>query len=66
MHRIWVPLAVTQVDDWIAYRGNGVFHGSQADFEDEVYISLFTYTYGTTSVPFVGTCDSVQLVEYIL
>lgn len=47
-------------DDWIAYRGNGVFPGGQAQFGDEVYIGMITYAYGGSSVPFVGTADSIE------
>jgi len=53
----------TQADDWIPYRGNGNFPGPQAEFDSEVYIGLITYAANSASVPFVGTCDSVELVE---
>ncbi|MEE9335657.1 MAG: hypothetical protein V3U65_16320 [Granulosicoccaceae bacterium] len=66
MHRTWVLLAVTQVDGWIANWGNGEFSGSQAEFESEVYMSPITNTCGTAIAPYVGTCDSAELVEHIV
>ena len=36
--------------------------GTAAAFGQSVYIGLITYAFGTGSVPFVGTADSVELV----
>lgn len=47
---------------WIPYRGTGRLPGNQANFGSEVYIGLITYAFRTSSVPFVGTADRVQLV----
>lgn len=49
-------------DDWILYRGTGRLPGATAAFGQFVYIGLITYAFGTASVPFVGTADSVELV----
>ncbi len=51
-----------QADDWIAYRGNGKFPGQQTSFGNELYVGLITYAFGASSVPFVGTADSIEWV----
>jgi hypothetical protein len=56
------PSPGVQADSWNLYRGTGDFPGSQTDFGDQVYIGLITYAYIASSVPFVGTADSVELV----
>lgn len=50
----------TFADDWIAYRGDGSFPGKQARFGNEVYVGLITYAFNESSVPFVGTGDSIE------
>lgn len=49
-------------DNWQTYRGTGRLPGTTAPFGQSVYIGLITYAFGTGSVPFVGTADSVELV----
>jgi hypothetical protein len=49
-------------DNWQLYLGTGNLPGSTAPFEASVYIGLITYAFGSGSVPFVGTADSVELV----
>ena len=49
-------------DKWQLYRGTGHLPGPTAAFGQSVYIGLITYAYGTGSVPFVGTADSLELV----
>ncbi len=49
-------------DNWQLYRGTGRLPGSTAPFGGSVYIGLITYAFGTGSVPFVGTADSVSLL----
>ncbi len=56
------PNPGVQADSWNAYRGTGDFPGSQAEFDDQVYIGLITYAFRESSVPFVGTADGVELV----
>ena len=51
-------------DNWIAYREEGTFPGRQAKFADEVYVGLITYSFEQKSVPFVGTSDSIEWVQY--
>ena len=54
------PNAGASADDWIPYRGNGDLPGSDANFGEEVYVGLITYAFGSSSVPFVGTSDSIE------
>ena len=49
-------------DSWNLYRGRGTPPGSNPSFGSSVYIGRITYAYLEDSVPFVGTCDSVELV----
>jgi hypothetical protein len=49
-------------DNWQLYRGTGHLPGTTAPFGLSVYIGLITYAFGSGSVPFVGTADSVELV----
>jgi len=51
-----------QADNWNLYRGTGDFPGTQANFGARVYIGLITYAFRESSVPFVGTADSIELV----
>jgi hypothetical protein len=60
----------TQPDNWIPYDGgnssNGQLPGTQADFGGNgslVYVGLITYAFYDVGVPFVGTCDSIELIE---
>ena len=57
------PNASASTDDWILYRGNGRFRGSQANFGADVYVGLITYAFNESSVPFVGTSDSIEWDE---
>ncbi|MDX1696146.1 MAG: PKD domain-containing protein [Ketobacteraceae bacterium] len=54
-------------DNWIPYGGTGRLPGTPADFGgagSEVYVGLITYAFRTAGIPFVGTCDSIQITEY--
>lgn len=48
-------------DVWTLYRSTGNLPGTAPDYGETVYIGLITYAYGSTGVPFVGTCDAVQI-----
>ncbi len=56
------PNPGVQADNWRLYNGTGLLPGNAPDYGAAAYIGLITYAQGTTGVPFVGTCDSVQLV----
>jgi len=50
-------------DNWIAYKGTGLMPGTPPVFGDTIYIGPITYAYGQNNVPFVGTIDSIELVD---
>jgi len=47
---------------WILYNGTGDLPGTEPTFPDDVFVGLVTYAQNTTGVPFVGTCDSFQIL----
>lgn len=51
-----------QADNWTLYRNTGTLPGAAPAYGAQVYIGLITYAYGSRGVPFVGTCDGVELV----
>lgn len=50
-------------DNWTLYRANGDLPGTAPVYGNSVYVGLITYAYGSTGVPFVGTCDAIQINE---
>lgn len=48
-------------DDWTLYRSTGNLPGTAPEYGETVHIGLITYAYGNTGVPFVGTCDAIQI-----
>ncbi len=48
-------------DNWILYNGTGELPGAAPVFGEEVYVGLITYAFYTTGVPFVGTCDGIDV-----
>jgi len=61
------PLPGVQADNWTLYSGtmnfgSGNLPGVAPTFGNTAYIGLITYAFGTNGIPFVGTCDSVELV----
>ncbi|MEP0985139.1 hypothetical protein [Ekhidna sp.] len=48
-------------DDWVLYNGSGELPGQAPTFESEVYVGLITYAFYSTGVPFVGTCDEIEI-----
>lgn len=50
-------------DDWTLYKGSGNLPGATPAYGEEVYIGLITYAYGQKGVPFVGTCDAIQIKD---
>lgn len=51
----------TTDDNWTLYRDTGILPGTAPSYANEVYVGLITYAFGQTGVPFVGTCDAIQL-----
>ncbi|MEO9870976.1 hypothetical protein [Ekhidna sp.] len=50
-------------DNWTLYNGTGNLPGQAPTFGEEVYVGLITYAFYTTGVPFVGTCDQIEIEE---
>ncbi|WP_420602147.1 hypothetical protein [Flagellimonas sp.] len=50
-------------DDWQLYNETGNLPGTAPEFDANVYVGLITYAYGTNGVPFVGTCDAIQIMD---
>jgi len=48
-------------DNWTLYRNTGNLPGTAPEYGESVYIGLITYVYGNKGVPFVGTCDAIQI-----
>lgn len=48
-------------DSWTLYRDTGDLPGVAPAYDSEVYIGLITYAFGQEGVPFVGTCDAIQI-----
>lgn len=53
--------AENQADNWQLYNGTGNLPGTAPTYESEVYVGLITYAFFTTGVPFVGTCDQIEI-----
>lgn len=51
----------TTDDNWTAYNETGILPGIAPTFGNNVYVGLITYAFGTNGVPFVGTCDAIQI-----
>ncbi len=48
-------------DNWTLYNGTGQLPGTAPDYGSDVYVGLITYAFGQTGVPFVGTCDAIDI-----
>lgn len=50
-------------DQWVLYNGTGELPGQAPEFGEEVYVGLITYAFYTTGLPFVGTCDEIEIIN---
>lgn len=48
-------------DDWVLYNGSGELPGQAPVYENDVYVGLITYAFYSTGIPFVGTCDEIEI-----
>ena len=55
--------AGTQADSWTLYGGTGRLPGDAPAYGESVYIGLITYAFYSDSLPFVGTADSIEVVQ---
>ncbi|WP_411031980.1 hypothetical protein [Spongiimicrobium sp. 3-5] len=53
----------TVADNWILYNDTGQLPGEAPSYGNEVYVGLITYAFGDTGVPFIGTCDAIQITD---
>ncbi len=53
----------SQNDNWTLYNDTGNLPGTAPIYDNEVYVGLITYAFYTTGVPFVGTCDQVEIED---
>ncbi|MGI9549953.1 MAG: hypothetical protein ACR2MT_02040 [Aurantibacter sp.] len=51
----------TEADSWNLYRENGRLPGTAPSYDENVYVGLITYASGNQGVPFVGTCDAIEI-----
>ncbi|SMD32581.1 hypothetical protein SAMN04488029_0929 [Reichenbachiella faecimaris] len=56
-----VPNLTSGSDDWTLYNGTGELPGVAPTYDTEVYVGLITYAFEQTGVPFVGTCDAIEI-----
>ena len=57
----WQLPNTTGEDNWILYRDTGNLPGTTPDYGNSVYVGLITYAFGDNGVPFVGTCDAIEI-----
>ncbi len=54
-------------DNWVLYegykRGGGRLPGIAPTYGATVYVGLITYAQGSQDLPFVGTCDAIEIFE---
>jgi len=55
------PNTTSDSDNWTLYNGTGDLPGTAPTYEQEVYVGLITYAFELTGVPFVGTCDGIEI-----
>ncbi|VAW60306.1 Glycerophosphoryl diester phosphodiesterase [hydrothermal vent metagenome] len=62
----WQPPEQAE-DNWRLYEGfdngNGQLPGVAPNYGAEVYVGLITYAQDANDIPFVGTCDAIEIYE---
>lgn len=48
-------------DDWTLYNGTGDLPGTAPTYGDSVYVGLISYVFEFNGLPFVGTCDGIEV-----
>ncbi|GAB4249118.1 MAG: hypothetical protein Tsb0034_28470 [Ekhidna sp.] len=48
-------------DNWVLYNDTGALPGTAPEFGESVYVGLITYAFYSTGLPFVGTCDAIDI-----
>lgn len=50
-------------DNWNLYNDTGALPGAAPQYGDSVYVGLITYAFEVGGVPFVGTCDAIEIIQ---
>lgn len=50
-------------DNWMLYNGTGDLPGTAPTYGDSVYVGLITYIFELNGLPFVGTCDGIEVTQ---
>ena len=50
-------------DSWTLYNGTGSLPGNAPSYGESVYVGLITYAFYEDSLPFVGTADSIEIIQ---
>ncbi|MEQ9265418.1 MAG: T9SS type A sorting domain-containing protein [Balneolaceae bacterium] len=58
---VYWQLPEQEVDDWTLYNGTGDLPGTAPTYGDSVYVGLITYVFELNGLPFVGTCDGIEI-----
>jgi len=61
--RIYWQQPGLSVDAWQPYNGNARLPGDAPAYGSQVYVGLITYAQGSEDLPFVGTCDAIEIYE---
>ncbi len=59
------PVLDGSADNWLLYRGTGNLPSPAQNYGAgaTVYVGLITYAQGGANIPFVGTCDSFEIIQ---
>ena len=62
---VYWQLPNQQQDNWTLYNDTGQLPGTAPSYSDSVYVGLITYAFELNGVPFVGTCDGIEVTSNI-
>lgn len=62
---VYWQLPNQQQDSWTLYNGTGELPGMAPAYSDSVYVGLITYAFELNGIPFVGTCDGIEVTSDI-
>lgn len=62
---VYWQLPNQQQDNWTLYNDTGQLPGTAPIYSDSVYVGLITYAFELNGVPFVGTCDGIEVTSDI-
>ena len=62
---VYWQLPAEQQDNWTLYNDTGQLPGTAPTYSDSVYVGLITYAFELNGVPFMGTCDGIEITSNI-